>query len=312
MRVNPSRNRSEKGLLNMNKKNLNNPPRLLESKDLGPLLQEATAVSFDAHRLEKNRAAILFRTAALSRLSSGGRRFSLFNRRPLAWIAAAFLLFMSAGAAAVIYMHVADNMLSAAGDTFSETGEKKGTNNKRRNAETSSVPDLQSPSEPTADILVTEREMDAGILPTQADPGKPRPVADKSSVDVSTLDEQVRIFNNAKVLLDSGEFESAVQQLHKLKQRYPSGPLSLEADELKARGLAGLHRYEAASRTVETLIRAKIPTRKKAQLYRFLGDLQVKQNQCDNALESFRLALGLGLTGADLTAAKAGIRKCVP
>ena len=128
----------------------------------------------------------------------------------------------------------------------------------------------------------------------------------------STLDEQVRLFDKAKARLASREYLLALEHLNRLKQRYPRSPLSLEAMELKAHTLAGLQRYQKASRTVQTLVRAKIPTRKKAQLYRFLGDLQVKQNLCDKAVESYRRALGLGLSATETEAAKSGIRKCLP
>ena len=142
--------------------------------------------------------------------------------------------------------------------------------------------------------------------------GKGRRTHGKVSSPDSTLNEQVKLFNKAKKRLASGDHRTALDHLNRLKQRYPGSPLSLEAKELEAHVLAGLHRYAKASRTVKTLIRAKTPTRKKAQLYRFLGDLQVKQNRCDDAVESYRRALGLGLPGAESEAAKAGIRKCVP
>jgi uncharacterized protein HemY len=74
--------------------------------------------------------------------------------------------------------------------------------------------------------------------------------------------------------------------------------------------VAQLHRYRDAAKAVNTLLRAKVSTRKKAQLYRFLGDLQVKQNQCDKAVESYRRALGIGLPAAESDAARAGIRNC--
>ena len=154
--------------------------------------------------------------------------------------------------------------------------------------------------------LDEEHAGEDGLSPDTAAEGNRRRSPDK------TFNEQVKLFNKAKAGLASGELKKALELLNRLKQRYPAGPLTLEAKELEAHVLARLKRFRKASQTVKSLIRAKIPTRKKAQLYRFLGDLEVKQNLCDSAVESYRRALGLGLSGAESQAAKAGIRKCVP
>ena len=95
-------------------------------------------------------------------------------------------------------------------------------------------------------------------------------------------------------------------------RRFPKGPLRLEAMALQARCLSGLGRYREATSAVKALLQSDRPTRKKAQLFRFLGDLQMRQGMCDRAVESFRRAFGLGLPANESSAAKAGIRKCAP
>ena len=122
----------------------------------------------------------------------------------------------------------------------------------------------------------------------------------------STLDVQVHLFTKAKREMAAGNFEAGLRVLNHLKQRYPTGPLRPETEELEARGLTDLHRHQEASRVVIRLIHTDITTRKKAQLYRFLGDLQLKQNRCDEAAASYRTALGLGLSEAESEAARAG------
>jgi predicted negative regulator of RcsB-dependent stress response len=150
--------------------------------------------------------------------------------------------------------------------------------------------------------------VDAGLPSEINSMDRARQFRDKES----TLNEQVRLFTKAKALLELKELDAALQYLERLRQRYPAGPLTIEVKELTAQVLAESHRYGEASQTVSALIRAKIPTRKKAQLYRFLGDLQVKQHRCDSAVESYRAALGLGLSVAESDAAKAGIKTCIP
>jgi TolA-binding protein len=289
----------------MNRSSLNNPPRrLIESADFGPMLRKAAALSVDEERLQKNWTVLISRlNAESSFLPRGSSRFFLLLRRPAIVAAFAAALFFSASAAAVLYFKVVDL------EWVNDDNEKgKNIIPKKRTKKASNVRFMEKDDSPTPPDTNARRDTDVPSIIHPRSRGR-RPV-EKVSPD-STLDEQVRLFNKAKALLASGDFDLALKHLNQLKQRYPSGPLYLESKELTAHVLAGLHRYNEASQTVKALIRAKIPTRKKAQLFRFLGDLQVKKNSCDNAVESYRRALGLGLSDAESEAAKAGIRKCV-
>jgi TolA-binding protein len=274
------------------------PHRLSESTDIGPLLQKAAAVSFDENRLQHSRAALLSRIEAKSAEGAGRFRFYLVPRRHVAWAALAVLLLVSAGAAAVIYWNAS---IAQSSNGVVDKGKREAARQKRAGHKTDNLISLQ-----------TETSGDAESSSDVTLQGKPRHPLDKVPSPDSTLEEQVRLFEKAKTSMASGDYNSAFEHLNRLKQRYPASPLSLDAKELTAHVLAGLKRYRQASLTVAALIRAKIPTRKKAQLYRFLGDLQVKQNLCDNAVENYRRALGLGLSVAETEAAKAGIRECLP
>ncbi len=276
----------------------------MDSPDLGPRIRELAKVDFDEMRLRRNRASLLTRLSG--ELTRKGWFESLLQpRRQIAWAAFSLLFLMSAGAAAVVYFEPLRDIFI--GD---------GTEDSR---EALTGPDVVRPEkgqvasprseEATPDLADEEI---AAESPTDFDPQiKGRRPWMKGHGD-STLDDQVRLFNKAKERLASGDHRAALDQLNRLHKRYPATPLYVEAKELRAHVLAGLHRYGQASKTVKALIHAKAPTRKKAQLYRFLGDLQVKQSQCEEAVESYRRALGLGLPAAEAAAAKAGIRNCVP
>ena len=279
-----------------------NPPRLVEDKELGPWMRSASEVTFDASRLATSRAALLARTAAAS-MAPPIRPPRLLPRKRTAFAAAAALLLMSAGAVAVIYVQTKGLQNDA--PPLSPTPPEQRPDKTKRVRYRRPVEAM-----PTVEQSAVDVGADGGIAPFNRD-SKPRRV-DRNFGGESALDEQMRMFNKAKAHLASGEFDSAVRQVRRLKQRFPKGPLSVEADELQARGLFGLHQYEEASDTVQSLIRAKIPTRKKAQLYRFLGDLQRKQHRCDHAVESYRMALGLGLSNIESNAARSGIRACRP
>ncbi len=282
----------------MSNKFLDNPPRLFHDAELGPLLREASVVTFDDERLAKNRAALLSRAAQTAPSISPAWLPRFLPYRRTAFATAAALLLMSAGALAVIYVQTQSDHISEK----SPQAEPQAALQVKSRRISGRRPALQETA-----LVESTPEPDAGISPYNLEQKSRRNYQGESS-----LDEQIRMFNKAKQQLAMGEFDSAVKQVRRLKQRYPKGPLAFEADELQARGLLGLHRYKEASDTVKSLIHLKIPTRKKAQLYRFLGDLQVKQNHCDTAVESYRMALGLGLSNRESQAAQAGIRKCTP
>ena len=217
---------------------------------------------------------------------------------------------LSAGATALIYLggfideSTEEAHLEATHPLSSPDGKRR-----RRLKSSVSPPTVEKPTE--VPDMTLPNETDTGHSPPPTRTRGRRGVA-KTSASDSTLDEQVALYNKAKSALSSGQPGAALEPLDTLQKRYPKGPLSLESKELRAHVLARMGRYREASRTVTALISANVSTRKKAQLFRFLGDLQVKQNLCAKAVENYRLALGLGLTGAESNAAKAGIQKCLP
>lgn len=275
----------------------------MDSPDLGPVIREAAKVEFDDVRWRRTRASLILRLGRGVR-RKGWLALLLQPRHQVAWAAFALLLLVSAGAAAVVYIEPIRHLFSGDATLESDDGPaekgmtRQGMGRVRSSGAVKATPNL-------------EEEDSAAESPTDLDPRKGRRPWLRGHGD-STLNDQVKLFNSAKERLASGDHRAALDQLNRLHHRYPSTPLYVEAKELRAHVLAGLQRYAQASRTVKALIQSKAPTRKKAQLYRFLGDLQVKQNQCEEAVESYRRALGLGLPPAESAAAKAGIRKCLP
>ena len=281
----------------MNSNDRINPPRFVDTEDIGPLLRRFDASQMDEARLAQNRAALPARFAAECSVQGRFGAESLFQRRRLALAVFLLFLLMSAGAAAVIYVRVFSAPSAAAEDSEPTVAPKRSPK-KERNA-----------GAPVSESL-TEQEHLTEIPAPDAGAEELGPSSKPQKSVSSTLDAQVRLFSKAKQQIAAGDFEAGLRDLKRLRQRYPNSPLKLEADELQARALAGLHRNDEAARVVRRLIRADVTTRKKARLYRFLGDLQRKQNRCDEAAASYGAALGLGLSDAESQAAAAGIQRC--
>jgi TolA-binding protein len=291
------------------------PEPLIHSDEFGPFVQAAIDDTFDSDRLEKNRIALNRR---LSELIASGSRGLLHPQplaiRPVAAVLFVALLMLSAGASGyfIYKKFIAEKKaLPSASEKSRDRGEGRGQQQRRRSS-VNKNPSLVLP-DPIEEERLSETSPKAapprrssGISPW--DTAAPEPKKNGSSA----LNEQVRLFDDAKRHLRSNRFSKALKRLNELDRRFPESPLSRESKELRARSLAGLGRNREAAGTVRHLLEFNIPTRKKAQLLRFLGDLQVRQGQCEDAVESYRRALGLGLPGAESSAAKAGIRQCSP
>lgn len=271
------------------------PRRLIDSLDLGPLIREATSVAFDEDRLASNRAKLMKQLHNQGATAPGWLQYALVGRRRTAVAISAILFMVSAGATAVIYIQT---VIRSASEIEKTDVHKERAVQKRARSRKQAMVDTE--------IETNTEKIDA------ANPTENQPNMRIRTKRDSTLDAQVTLFNKAKAKLKSGDPKSALEHLKRLRQRYPTGPLTLESKELRAHALADLRRYKEASNAIKSLVNSKISTRKKAQLYRFLGDLEVKQNRCTDATESYRRALGLGLSGPESSAARAGIRKCTP
>jgi len=128
----------------------------------------------------------------------------------------------------------------------------------------------------------------------------------------SVLDAQLAFFNGAKASVEERAYRKALSKLDTLDAQYPGGPLAFESRELRARCLFFMGSLAPAEGLVDALVQESRSNRKKAELMRFLGDIQARRGQCAKAQESYRRALGLGLRDADSRAAKNGIASCTP
>ncbi len=283
----------------------NNPHRLLETEDIGPMLRKVSETSFDESRLSHNREQLF---KQLSSLPKQRPLFSIAPRRRLAWAATFVFILASTAAAALIFNEIYNapttNDNAYDGDTTHDNNAshalKKRNNIDQQESNTSLIESEQdTAADDESAVLVNSTNKSRTILP-------------KASTQEGTLEEQLKLFNAAKENLAAKDFRSALVQLDNLKKRYPNSPLSQESKELTVHALAGLHQYKNAAQTVTELIGTENSIRKKARLYRFLGDLQAKDKLCDKAVDSYRRALGLGLQGAEAEAAQAGIRACSP
>ena len=110
----------------MTKTTHNNPPRrLIESPDLGPLIQQAKTVTFDEARLDKNRRELVKRLQDESAPYLGWFRFVLLARRRAAFAAVAVFLMISAGAAAVIYFETIPDDTDETSDAIKALAEER-------------------------------------------------------------------------------------------------------------------------------------------------------------------------------------------
>ena len=127
----------------------------------------------------------------------------------------------------------------------------------------------------------------------------------------SLLNKQVGLFRAAKNFASKSNYRRALSKLDTLNRKFPDGPLTFESKQLRARCLFRMGRFADAATVIEELLSVRSSSRKKAELLRFLGDVQFRQNRCNEAIESYRRALGLGLLRPrESEAAKQGIKRC--
>jgi TolA-binding protein len=275
------------------------PEGLMMEKEVEEALRYAADEPFPADRLEKNGQIIEDRIQFLDT-----RQRQLVPRGRLlrvAVITGTIIGLFSVGSSALFIFNKyfdADTVRDNAAETESrKTAARLGPTVKRKAGQL------------MAEENTPEQIPDPPIVPHAPKENMEVPAHRIEKTPKSVLDRQLNLFKAAKGLVEHEQYSRALSKLELLDKKYPGGPLDIESKVLRAKCLVHMGRFNPAERLVDTLVRGSHSNRKKAELLRFLGDIQVQLGRCDSAVKSYRRALGLGLRAADSRAAKNGIAK---
>jgi hypothetical protein len=219
------------------------PRRLIETDELGPAVRGAAETDFDAERMASNRAALLSKLDDLTFDVPRTLRFPIVSRRAVPALLAG-LLFVSVGASAYYYYRAVvvparDKEIEAdtAGDDLPPSSGRRGSGRPR-------------PEEPGALAEPEPEPPEAGIPEADGGPSdstvgqrrstRHRPDQRDNAGSVRGLDQQVRLFNEAKALVAAGDHAGGIKRLNELEERFPDGPLGVEDGNPAVRGVTGV------------------------------------------------------------------------
>jgi tetratricopeptide (TPR) repeat protein len=114
----------------------------------------------------------------------------------------------------------------------------------------------------------------------------------------------------ARSLLRGGDYRAAIAALDVLERADPTSPRVPEIRLKRAEAFAASGRIEAALEDLERVIATPGQEPKRAELLRFTAELRVELGDCPSAVADYRRAIGLGLSGPSLAAAREGIQRC--
>ncbi len=137
-----------------------------------------------------------------------------------------------------------------------------------------------------------------------------RTVRQPTVSSASALKEQLALLQKAQDFALAQEHASAIRVLKLLERRYPRTSLLPELLVRRAKSYEHEGQRRAALRDVRRALRSSALSAKKPQLFYFKGDLLRALGECKKAKDAYLNAIGLGLSGADADAARAGIQAC--
>jgi hypothetical protein len=150
----------------------------------------------------------------------------------------------------------------------------------------------QSPSPTRSDIAVPDR------------PTPPKPTT------ATGLAKQAELLAAARAQADAGDAAAALALLDELERRFARGPLAPEAALLRATLLVRQGQTHAARALCERLVQDPALADKHAELYRLLGDLHARENDCTAARKAWLRALALGLERAQSEQVRQKLEQC--
>jgi predicted RNA polymerase sigma factor len=126
----------------------------------------------------------------------------------------------------------------------------------------------------------------------------------------SELPEQIALYEKARDSAARGDHLVAVRIIDDLLARFPATRLADEVELTRAESLARAGRSTAAAAAIERLLARGAYRGRRGELERMLGDLRLKQGDCDAARKAFESALAEELTERDRQAIRRGLARC--
>ncbi|MBN1960642.1 MAG: hypothetical protein JW841_06825 [Deltaproteobacteria bacterium] len=124
------------------------------------------------------------------------------------------------------------------------------------------------------------------------------------------IEEQLNLFSQAKQAAQNQEIKQALKLLSELEERYPQTILKPEIELSRIHFLLQGQKNPQAIKALQKALQNNAHTGRKAQLNRILGDLFIKTNDCQQAIQAYQQTLNLEATGSEADRAREGIKHC--
>ncbi len=257
------------------------PPRLIESAEFGPLLRRAARGEVSPERLMKVQRALEASLAA--EVGAGAGELATHT-----------------GLGGKLALLLGLGIIASVG-VWRETGFEE---HPARVAIEAPAAPPEAPAPPRA----AAHKPLGKARPPRVAPSKP----EVPPAPVSALKAELELFHEAERLARAGRFNDALLVLAKLEALYPRGALTAEVVVSRAEYLLRAGREREAAAFIEArLLDASLSSRR-AELSLILGDVRLRLGDCPAAVAAYQRALGLGLREEDAETARRGLRRCGP
>jgi TolA-binding protein len=128
----------------------------------------------------------------------------------------------------------------------------------------------------------------------------------------SDLPAQLALYDEARAAAASGSYQTALDRIDELFQRFPATQLRADAELTRADMLARAGRLADAARAFEALAADTAHRGRRGELLRTLGDLYRQLRDCARAKDAYTRALAERLSEKDRADAERGRDRCTP
>lgn len=277
-----------------------NPRRLKNDPELGPLLRSLEGDALSAERLAASREAVV---AAAAAAGAGGLSVAAL------WKWLAVIAAIGVGGYALLRSPPAPAPAPAP-DT------------------TAAVVRLDAGIPVVSDAAVPALALDAALAPADAAPragarrrlatavprdaAAPAPAPDAAPPPASSsLPEQLALFRASQSAAAAGRYDEAVAGIDELLRRFPASPVRADAELGKAEFLVRAGRRRQAIALIERLVTRAPHRGRRGELFRVLGDQHRQGGDCERAAAAYRQAVALATTRRERGAARRGLERCL-
>ncbi len=145
------------------------------------------------------------------------------------------------------------------------------------------------------------------VVPPDAAEAPPPPPPDAPPSD---LPAQLALYDEARAAAASGSYQTALDRIDELFQRFPATQLRADAELTRADVLARAGRLADAARAFEALASDAAHRGRRGELLRTLGDLYRQLHDCARAKDAYTRALAERLSEKDRADAERGRNRC--